>query len=74
METNARPPIRLLAICLVVMFLQIGTGGAQNTASQQAWQGFVTDTHCRTNCQVTKDASIVILLSTQGHPVHREGA
>ena len=55
METNARPPIRLLAICVVVMFLQTGTGVAQNTASQQAWQGFVTDTHCGTNCQVTKD-------------------
>jgi hypothetical protein len=37
------------------MFLRTGTGGAQNTASQQAWQGFVTDTHCGTNCQVTKD-------------------
>jgi hypothetical protein len=55
METNPRGPIRVLAICLVVMFLRTGTGGAQNTASRQAWQGFVTDTHCGTNCQVTKD-------------------
>jgi len=45
----------VLAIWLVAMFLQTGTGGAQNTVSQQTWQGFVTDTHCGTNCQVTKD-------------------
>jgi hypothetical protein len=23
--------------------------------SQQRWEGFVTDTHCGTNCQVTRD-------------------
>jgi len=55
MGTNPRGPMTVLATCLVVMFLQTGTRGAQNTASQQTWQGFVTDTHCGTNCQVTKD-------------------
>jgi hypothetical protein len=55
MRTNPRGPMTVLGICFVVMFLQTGTGDAQNTASQQAWQGFVTDTHCGTNCQVTKD-------------------
>jgi hypothetical protein len=28
---------------------------AQPTKSQQTWRGFVTDTHCGTNCQVKKD-------------------
>jgi hypothetical protein len=28
---------------------------AQTAKSQQRWRGFVTDTHCGTNCQVTKN-------------------
>ena len=27
----------------------------QNDNSTRLWQGYVTDTHCGTNCQVTKD-------------------
>jgi hypothetical protein len=27
----------------------------RSAKSQQTWQGFVTDTHCGTNCQVTKN-------------------
>jgi hypothetical protein len=27
----------------------------QNNNSPGSWQGYVTDTHCGTNCQVTKD-------------------
>ena len=42
----------LLALWMVAL---VGTGAAQSAKSQQTWQGFVTDTHCGTNCQVTKD-------------------
>jgi hypothetical protein len=54
MGTNLKARMTML-LCLVAMFLQTGAGGAQNTGSQRIWQGFVTDTHCGTNCQVTKD-------------------
>ena len=39
---------------VIVVFLQTSKSGVQNGA-QQTWQGYVTDTHCGTNCQVTKD-------------------
>ena len=38
-----------------MVFMQAGRGDAQNAALQNTWQGYVTDTHCGTNCQVTKD-------------------
>ena len=28
---------------------------AQPTKSHETWKGFVTDTHCGTNCQIKKD-------------------
>jgi hypothetical protein len=40
--------------CLVTMSTQTVASGGQ-AGVQQTWQGFVTDTHCGTNCQVTKD-------------------
>ena len=55
METNLKAGMTILVLWLVAMFLQTGTGATQNAASQRTWQGFVTDTHCGTNCQVTKD-------------------
>jgi len=45
----------LLALWMVALVLHTGTVAAQSAKSQQTWQGFVTDTHCGTNCQVTKD-------------------
>jgi hypothetical protein len=42
-------------VAFVTLFSLTGTGGAQSSTSPQTWQGFVTDTHCGTNCQVTKD-------------------
>ena len=46
--------IAMLFPLFVVLFLQTSTSGAQTAGAQQTWQGFVTDTHCGTNCQVTK--------------------
>lgn len=43
------------AVCLIAMLTQTATSAGQDRGSQQTWQGFVTDTHCGTNCQVTKD-------------------
>jgi hypothetical protein len=45
----------MLAWMIIALVLQAGMGQAQNASSQQRWQGFVTDTHCGTNCQVTKN-------------------
>src|SRR5882762_5412051 len=54
MVTSSKRTMTTLLLLLVVVFLQT-SGGAQSTGSQQTWQGYVTDTHCGTNCQVTKD-------------------
>jgi hypothetical protein len=40
---------------LLLLFLTLPPARTQTTNSPQTWQGFVTDTHCGTNCQVTKD-------------------
>lgn len=45
----------MLGVWTVALILHTGMGEAQSVKSQQAWQGFVTDTHCGTNCQVTKN-------------------
>ena len=37
------------------VFLLFLRAGAQSSQPKHTWQGFVTDTHCGTNCQVTKD-------------------
>ena len=47
--------IAILLPLLVGLSLQIDANGAQSVSSKQTWQGFVTDTNCGTNCQVTKD-------------------
>jgi hypothetical protein len=41
-------------LAIFTLVLPTGIGEAQNATSQQKWRGFVTDTHCGTNCQVTK--------------------
>lgn len=54
MEKNQRVKMAVL-MAFVALFLLTRTHGAQSSKSPQTWQGFVTDTHCGTNCQVTKD-------------------
>src|SRR5258708_19876172 len=53
----ARNPKRTLpSLCfLLLVVLSPSKGAAQSRGSHQTWQGYVTDTHCGTNCQVTKD-------------------
>ncbi|HET9285149.1 MAG TPA: hypothetical protein VFR24_24630 [Candidatus Angelobacter sp.] len=46
--------VTILALWIIALVLHTGTAEAQNAKSKQNWQGFVTDTHCGTNCQVTK--------------------
>jgi hypothetical protein len=55
MKLHQGAHVILPIVCIVVLCAQTGPRGGQDRASQQAWQGFVTDTHCGTNCQVTKD-------------------
>src|SRR5258707_8596937 len=52
-----RNPKRTLAsLCfLLLVVLFPSRDHAQSTGSQQTWRGYVTDTHCGTNCQLTKD-------------------
>jgi hypothetical protein len=47
--------LALLALAIIALVLHPIMGEAQSAKSQQTWQGLVTDTHCGTNCQVTKD-------------------
>ena len=56
-DAMVRNPKRTLAsLCfLLLVVLFASRGAAQSTGSHQTWQGYVTDTHCGTNCQVTKD-------------------
>jgi hypothetical protein len=53
MPKNSSAKATILGL-LVFLFL-LRAASAQTTSSRQTWQGFVTDTHCGTNCQVTKD-------------------
>lgn len=46
--------LAILATCIVSVISHPGIGDAQSATPQQTWQGFVTDTHCGTNCQVSK--------------------
>ena len=55
MAQNPKRTSKALLLLLSVMFLQVGARSAQSPGAQQMWRGFVTDTHCGTNCQVTKD-------------------
>jgi hypothetical protein len=43
------------AAILTMLFLALIVGLSAAHAQQQVWTGFVTDTHCGTNCQVTKN-------------------
>jgi hypothetical protein len=52
MARNLKAIMTMLALWIIALVLHTGVGQAQ---SAQTWQGFVTDTHCGTNCQVTKD-------------------
>jgi hypothetical protein len=46
---RARSPIHL------AFLLSVWVTAATATRAQRVWTGFVTDTHCGTNCQVTKN-------------------
>jgi hypothetical protein len=46
--------VTLLIVWLVAAANPTGSSAGQDRGPQQTWQGFVTDTHCGTNCQVTK--------------------
>lgn len=54
MDFNRRVLRTVWVACLVAMSNQTDARGGQD-AAQRTWQGLVTDTHCGTNCQVTKD-------------------
>ena len=54
MRRNARTLLTIVALSLL-LFLLLPAARTQTTSSPQTWLGFVTDTHCGTNCQVTKD-------------------
>lgn len=54
MVKNLKAIAIIPALWIIVLVLHTGMAEAQNAKSQQTWQGFVTDTHCGTNCQVTK--------------------
>jgi hypothetical protein len=49
-ETNLKMRTTVLTVFFVAFFLC-----SLGLRSQQRWAGFVTDTHCGTNCQVTKN-------------------
>jgi len=54
MAKNLKGSLAILAFWIVLLIWHTGVQ-AQGTKPQQTWQGFVTDTHCGTNCQVKKD-------------------
>lgn len=54
MKNRLRVIATMMALWTIVVISHVGMGHAQTTKSQQTWQGFVTDTHCGTNCQRTK--------------------
>jgi hypothetical protein len=41
--------------CALLFYPSFPVTNGQNNNSTGLWQGYVTDTHCGTNCQVTKD-------------------
>jgi hypothetical protein len=45
----------LAPLGLVVLLLLLGSSALTQQTQQQTWVGYVTDTHCGTNCQVTKN-------------------
>jgi hypothetical protein len=47
--------VTLWTVLLVVVATLNGSSAGQDRGPQQTWQGFITDTHCGTNCQVTKN-------------------
>src|ERR1700735_5674642 len=47
--------VTLLTVWLGAGANLTGSSTAQDRGPHQTWRGFVTDTHCGTNCQVTKD-------------------
>ncbi len=56
MAQNAHRKIISLSLLLMMAVVLWATpGSTQNPGSQQTWQGYVTDTHCGTNCQITKN-------------------
>ena len=55
MAGNLKAIATLAALWIIALALHTGMVEAQNAKSRQKWQGFVTDTHCGTNCQVTKN-------------------
>ncbi|HXW54266.1 MAG TPA: hypothetical protein VEJ67_00865 [Candidatus Cybelea sp.] len=54
MAQNAKWETKARLLVLIGAFF-LARADAQSPKSPQTWQGFVTDTHCGTNCQVTKD-------------------
>ena len=40
---------------LTTLLLLLGSRALTQQTQQQTWVGYVTDTHCGTNCQVTKN-------------------
>lgn len=54
MAKNVKTITFAVALWLTVLISSLGIGGAQSAKAKTTWQGFVTDTHCGTNCQVTK--------------------
>src|SRR5258706_16192658 len=55
MAKNLKVRSVILAVWVIALISQTSISGAQSAGSQQTWEGYVTDTHCGTNCQVTKD-------------------
>jgi hypothetical protein len=47
--------MRRTAIPTILFALSVSVAATIVTPAQQVWTGFVTDTHCGTNCQVTKN-------------------
>jgi hypothetical protein len=55
MAKKLKAVMTMPALWMIILALYSGMGDAQSASSQQRWQGFVTDTHCGTNCQTTKN-------------------
>jgi len=43
------------AFFVALFYSSFAVTNTQDNDSTRLWQGYVTDTHCGTNCQVTKD-------------------
>jgi hypothetical protein len=68
MDFNRRVFATVWFACLVAMSTQTGASGGQDGV-QQTWQGFVTDTHCGTNCRVVESQSKVSHTAAAGSQV-----